>query len=400
MFKSNKIFLPMSIFPFSLRSPFYKKGELCAYKNAKECPHDYYNACGLDLRNCNHSKDTLKSNIIKKKTKGIRSRMYVFFLVGLVLLLLSLTPLIDLFDSSVSQIIKNTLSGLSLSMIAGAIVSYSIDLPSSLKSFDDYFIDSLTSNNFLNQLDSNRLSTLRHDVTNQLHKITTPNLSEGIIDLDEKIVNLINEPYYSFYSQNVDVDLSSDKKYFIKKNYVHYKLINPFGKNKSYTEKIKLTRLLSSIESIDNDKLISFSKIYFKVDGFKSYDYSKTHDFSISENDYRDDYYNLKFEIKDKSSNKFYEIEFYQNVEVILKYEVKTPVDDICFTKRLQHPTKDFKLDFTLGTDDYKPQGQIFGTEIGKSTTVINQHNKRYLSLESKDWMLPNNGAFVVLVKD
>lgn len=392
----------MAIFGYSLRNPFFQKSKSCLYKNAKECPYNFYNACGRNLLNCNHSKRTSKDSIIKEKTKSSKSRIFNFLTVGIILFLVSQFNAYDYnpWGFQLPKVLEIALSSLSISLVAGAIVTFAIDLPSNLKSFDDYFIESITSDKYLKWLDKERLSTLRQEVTKQLHKKTTPKLSTGLIELDDKICNLMNEPYYSFYIQNVEVSMDPEKKYFIKKNYVRYKLINPYGKNRTYTEPITQTSSQISIEGVPDKELITYSEIKFIVDDLRTIDYSQKHSVSISKIDSPEDYYDRRIELKDKDEKDYCKIEFADNVVVTLKFTVKTPIGDTCFTKRLKHPAKHFNLGFSLDMEGYKPVGETFGTEIGVSSSVINQHNKRNLTLISPDWMLPNNGAYVVLVKE
>lgn len=54
-------------------------------------------------------------------------------------------------------------------------------------------------------MDEERLTNLRKRVTRQLHVKDFPHMAEGLIDLDERFCKMLKHPYFSEYSQIVNV---------------------------------------------------------------------------------------------------------------------------------------------------------------------------------------------------
>lgn len=91
-------------------------------------------------------------------------------------------------------------------------------------------------------------------------------------------------------------------------------------------------------------------------------------------------------------------IDFKDNIRVHIQYKIKVHKDDICFTKRLQYPVKNFRLDYSCAQKDAKLYGQIFGTNIKQNDISIRQPSSNAISLESFEWILPGDGAIVVML--
>ncbi|MDO5394484.1 MAG: hypothetical protein Q4F07_00820, partial [Bacteroidales bacterium] len=130
-------------------------------------------------------------------------------------------------------------------------------------------------------------------------------------------------------------------------------------------------------------------------------DYSKRIDFEYEE--IQDEFYNKQVTLIDKdnatdNSHKGIRVEFDDNIEVEMRYKIVVPKNDPCFTKRLQHPVKNFRLDYAFNGDDVELFGQIFGTELKQNDIEI-RYTDNSISLETFDWLLPDNGAMVVMLK-
>ena len=90
-------------------------------------------------------------------------------------------------------------------------------------------------------------------------------------------------------------------------------------------------------------------------------------------------------------------VDFKDNLIVRLDYTIDVHVNDVCFTKRLQHPAKNFRLDYSCKDIEGHLFGQIFGTQLKQSEFSIKYLSENSISLEAFDWLLPDNGAIVVL---
>ena len=103
------------------------------------------------------------------------------------------------------------------------------------------------------------------------------------------------------------------------------------------------------------------------------------------------------YELVDFANNKMY-IEFKDKIHVYLEYEIVTPENDLCYTKRLRYPVKYFHLDYSV--DDSVGcflNGQLIGTMLDQQdvSTETMKENKR-ICLHTHNWLLPKNGAVIV----
>lgn len=145
----------------------------------------------------------------KKKRDKTRLKVTLFIVIGVLLFLISsiLEGVKEMQSLAWADlIIKNLvtiLSGVSISIIAGAILTYIIDIPSKLKEYETSFLNALSSNNYLKSLDESKLIQLRKDTTEQLHAKNAPFMATGLIDIDQRICDLLKQPYYTRYRQSV-----------------------------------------------------------------------------------------------------------------------------------------------------------------------------------------------------
>lgn len=118
----------------------------------------------------------------------------------------------------------------------------------------------------------------------------------------------------------------------------------------------------------------------------------------------KDEYYNTKACLNstttDNESNggKGVPVMFKNNIQVHMRYSIKVHGEDRCFSKRLQYPAKNFRLDYTSKDEKVKLSGQIFGTEMKQSNMFIRSNSNNSVSLECFDLLLPQNGAMVVML--
>ena len=86
-----------------------------------------------------------------------------------------------------------------------------------------------------------------------------------------------------------------------------------------------------------------------------------------------------------------------------MQYEIKVPVDDICYTKRLRYPVKYFHLDYILNEQikNFRLTGQLLGTLIDQNDIYIEiSDDKKHVCMRTHNWLLPKNGAFIVHCKE
>lgn len=374
-----------------------KKSETrtCNFTNLSECPYASVDECKFNKKNCFRKK---KAPIFTITTLKI----LVVILIGLLIALVSIY-----LDAKVkftgSHLVFGALSSIAVSLIAGAVLAWMIDIPSKLKEYENSIVNALVSNNYLKSLDEERLTQLRKDVTEQLHKVNVPCMARGLIDIDQKICNLLKQPYYTRYRQTVVCKKDEENGVIVKHHTIDYKLINPYSVNSKATEYISIANLvLSNGKDNMKDKAITDVRIRCIIDDGQAQNLSSEIEFDSSSVDSRETFYDTKVELVAKNDSykgdkKGLKIEFDKSLEVKMSYDIVVDKDDISFTKRLRHPAKNFRLDYTFETTSpIKIFGQLFGTELKQSDFLIRYPLPNSVSLESFEWLLPDNGAIVV----
>lgn len=183
---------------------FFGRKEKCNYSSKEACPYSGVEDCPYDVRAC----------FVYQEIKPLRKRAYIISFLFFLSIVISLVP--ELFTEGNSLLIlKNEsydtlkvvklLQPIAQSVIAAIIISFIIDIPERIKEYKGFFVDILTSYDYLKTMDEETLTDLRKRVTRQLHIKDFPNMAEGLIDLDERFCKMLKQPYFSEYSQIVSV---------------------------------------------------------------------------------------------------------------------------------------------------------------------------------------------------
>lgn len=368
----------------------------CNFNNLSECPYSSIENCKFNKKNC-----------IRKKNKALTERstlkIFILILIGALLIVVTtyLNSILHLTFTG-SNVVYNVLSGIAISVIAGAILAWLVDIPSKLKEYENSIVNALTSNNYLKSLDEERLTQLRKDITEQIHKVNVPCMARGLIDVDQKICNLLKQPYYTRYRQTVVCEMDAKNGLIIKHHSIDYKLINPYSVNSKATEYLSISNLvLSEGDEKKKAKAITDVDILCTIDDDSPIDFSKDIKFESMPVNKKELFYDTKVVLdstndKYKGDKKGLKIEFSNTLEVKMSYTIIVDKEDISFTKRLRHPAKNFRLDYTFQETPVKIFGQLFGTELKQSDFIIRYPLANSISLESFEWLLPDNGAIVV----
>lgn len=367
----------------------------CNFTNLSECPYSSISDCKFNKKNCFRKKKVPFLNVTTLK-------ILLVIVFGLLIALVSIY-----FDTyaifSGSHLVFGALSSIAVSLIAGAVLAWLIDIPSKLKEYENSIVHALVSNNYLKSLDEERLTQLRKDVTEQLHKVNVPCMARGLIDIDQKICNLLKQPYYTRYRQTV-VCKSDDKNgVIIKHHTIDYQLINPYSVNSQATEYISIANLVlaNGTENMKNNAITDV-KIQCIIDDKQIIDCSNEIAFTSSSINKRETFYDTKVEMiakndKYKGDKNGLKMVFSNSLEVKMSYTITVDKNDISFTKRLKHPAKNFRLDYTFeSSSKIKIFGQLFGTELKQTDFMTSYNLPNSVSLESFEWLLPDNGAVVV----
>lgn len=372
----------------------------CDCVTESDCPYNVKSECNLNKENCyleNHNKiDNYNHNKTKIVLYGILGLLFYF-----IFYILSITPQCRF---PYSMLIYSALISISLAIFVGVVIAFIVDIPARLKEYEDSFIEALSSNRYIKKLDENRLTQLRKDLTNQLHKKDVPFMAKGLIDIDEDICDLLKKPYYSRYRHSIvcsEVDTNPD---YIKKDHaVEYKLINPYGANKTAKTFISFSTLIMMDNKVDEDQYIKSLnlRVFCSKDNDEEIEITDKIKFIVSDLDKEIEFYNKKIIVKAKepeidSKVDGFRVDFNDNLKVRMYYTIIINKNDVCFTERLRYPCKNFRLDYSHKDPNVKLHGQIFGTGIKQSDISIRYADKNNISLETFDWLLPENGVIVV----
>ena len=296
-----------------------------------------------------------------------------------------------------------------ISIVAGVILAFVIDLPTRLMDYEKSFIHALSSNAYLKALDEHKLTKLRNDATEQLHKSNAPNMAKGLIEMDQKVCELLRMPYYTRYRQSVICSEPDENGFITKEHTIEYKLINPYGVNREGKEILQMTNLIKLEDPNNKDErrnVMDIVEFNCLVDDEKTINIKEKCDPYYTPIERTDEYYNTKVVLKAKETqNRTQEelllgvpVSFKDNIQVRIRYTIKVHKEDRCFSKRLQHPAHNFRLDYSSKSADVKLNGQIFGTQMRQSDLSIRNASNNSISLECFDWLLPQNGAIVVML--
>lgn len=408
-----------------------KTKENCPCYSKDDCPYGDKEECIYDTSSC------------RAFDKGKKRRMNGL-LWPLLILSLGITVFFELVKGNQSIVVSlnnlnldkiyDILQPILISFSAALIVSLLIDIPGRMKEYQTYFVELLSSSDYLKKMTESELTKLRKDVTWLLHVKDYPNMPKKLIDMDERFCNMLKMPYYKEYSQTVRVQKEGNGSYLRKKINIEYIAFNPqhkdhpipmdisFSNSLQFDQEVNketakqlfvIKKFTCAIDDFDQDmNLIPLVKIGVSKgnrDGFmyngrvslipKDSTFNKdnplishivsSHKTSETEADYD--------MIEDNGKSSMY-LAFCDKIKVKIQYEVVVPVSDIIYTKRLRYPAKYFHLDYSLGEDvDYKIVGQLIGTLMDQPDVTIDvSETQKTIKMHTHNWLLPKNGAVIV----
>ena len=374
--------------------------ERCHYKTAEECPYKREKECKFSKENCalqreREERKRRHRNIKKLVLMVVFSSVAILVFFGIRMYLNSSCP-----NTSYWKELLTAFIGGAFSVLAASILAIIIDIPSWLKDYDEHFARILSSNSYLKTLDEKSLVQLRQDITSQIHKTTTQKMGTGLVRMDESICALFKKPYYERYMHSVRCKKTDDST-ITKTHVVEYKLINP---NAGYEEAVESIRISNLIQKRNNDdKGISNFEFSYSIDNQEECKLSNDYGMFATPLDKKIEFYDTKVCLVYKPDNDVerkagVELRFKECVHIKYSYTIVINAADRCFTKRLQHPAELFILNYSCDDDDIQLHGQLMGTDLKQSNFSIHYHDENSMTLVSYDWLLPDNGAIVVML--
>lgn len=260
---------------------FFGHKEKCSYSSKEACPYSGADDCPYDVSAC----------FVYQGIKPIRKRVYIISFLFFLSIVISLVPELLEKTSTVAKIvfkdfgllaIVKMLQPIAQSFIVAIIISLIIDIPERIKEYKGFFVDILTSYDYLKTMDELTLTDLRKRVTRQLHIKDFPNMAEGLIDLDERFCKMLKQPYFSEYSQIVSVQGKRPKleneqeneqknekvidfdEFIFKSHKTEYVAINPMHTNTP----IKMDIGQNNCVKFQSKDYIKEAKLIFKIKKF------------------------------------------------------------------------------------------------------------------------------------
>jgi len=389
----------------------------CPYYDIFHCPYGTIEECPKIKKNCHHLSQYAK--VKNRKYEKNHFLLIILFLSGLLVALFT-HIFITYYDINIEFIkdILNVINALSLSLMGAVIIASVIEIPFKIKEFKSLIIDAFTSEEYLKKLNEEKLSSLRKTITNLLHKKDVPNMPKGLIELDQKICDLLKEPYYKVYRQINKCSIKGDN---IQKNCsIDFTMHNPYNTNRPITADIGFLQLIYLEKSQNISEVFQILSFKISIDKNKEVDLKDIVKLHTSDLNIKADSYNKKLYITTKNGEKLSqdrlskqvneyanEIEhnsenlyviFTDKIHVTLEYSLEVPSKDNHFTKRMKYPVKYFRLDYSIDDTSMKLYGQLIGTLMDQSNITSRYSDERNsISIETFNWLLPQNGVFVVM---
>ena len=91
-------------------------------------------------------------------------------------------------------------------------------------------------------------------------------MAKGLIEIDQRVCELLRQPYYSRYRHSVLCSYSDGGDYIEKQHTIEYRLINPYGSYREATEFLKFTNLIRLKKDEKAERIIKGFKFTCSVD--------------------------------------------------------------------------------------------------------------------------------------
>ena len=346
------------------------------------------------------------------------------------------------------KVVLDVLLALIPSIIAGLIVAMYIDTPGIIHSFREMLINTLASEDYLDEQDSKKLEKIRQKVVALLHKDSS-RVPLSFLELDNELCRLIDSPYYEYFNESIVVskkneyDALIDERFrndetakvsgsFFKKDVqIEFRIKNPkkLKPEETVMASIGITKFMDLPKECKMEACYVFKSFEVTIDNEETYDitpvlwiqrcksstgrvsdpntmtYDTVARLCMQNNKPLDStaiktFNNInnktKYDSSNYDTNSELEVSFKDCVQVRICYSQIYPAADSHYTRRLKYAACSYMLSYTC-LDNYVLHGQVLGTLIKQSDMSIMKNNVNNITLLCRNWLLPKNGAFVVM---
>lgn len=396
--------------------------EECPYSSIKDCPHNTSHCCAFKQEPRNKWKINL---------------------LALVLIVSLVVYVITFFIVLPGEVSVDIIKSICLSVFVASVMAFLVDIPGKMKEYQSYFVDLLSSNEYLKQMDESALMDLRAKITWILHSKDIPNMPKGLIDLDGELCDMLRKPFFRDYSQINDVRCTGDE--FVKTIKTQYSAFNPYGFSHPVIMDIGLGIEMiipepnvydddASLQAFVEDKLSikrfciifddrkeevdlrPYVQIVYKRHGRGEWSGNQDSrrvqihlinkdenrpvlsDIIVDNNQQKSD---ISVKLDENRTYSRLDCEIKNKIQVELDYIIKVTNKDKLFSKKLRYPVKYLYFEYAFDKDsDYEIDGQLIGTMIDPSDRLINvSEDRKRITMRTNAWLLPRNGVVVVINK-
>lgn len=382
-----------------------------------------------------------------------RKALSLWFMRGSMVIVVIIAIIVGFCDlKNWVNVLCTIIMSLATSTFAGSMVSYFVDIPGIIDGFRSMILSTLSSDSYIASLPNERLQSIREQTIKLLHK-DADRVPDGLLKLDTAMCDLLEKPYYSFFTESVvchkKADFASSHKLFlesigksvpadsdnlfsgitgdfnVKNVEIDFEIVNSVGtrpaeaniglrKSMNLSESCKIEDVFAitlfevTIDDSIPTNLTAVINYYRRRSASSSNPETMTYDSSLSLSSDEQSTKITKENIKDFCSEDAWKyiyldsdsfkdllVEFQDRVKVKIKYTQILPNADNHFTRRLRYSTKQYLLLYS-SEDNVQLHGQVLGTKVDQERISIMQSDKKHITIQCRDWLLPGNGTFVV----
>ena len=307
--------------------------------------------------------------------------------------------------------------------------------------------EALASNDYLEELPNEKLEILRRKIVGLLHKDSS-RVPSSFLQLDDELCKLIDSPYYEYLNESIVV--GKKKKYdeilkedglnqkieneisgdFFKKDVlIEFQIKNPAPQESPAEAVIGLSKFMDLPTACTLEHCYVFKSFELTIDDGESYDLRdalviercqvspgrvgsdpntmtyntivrmrlNNEELKLNEDSIKNlEKKGIRYDIKPLDTKNDVVARFKDNIRVRITYSQICPAADSHYTRRLKYSAKNYMISYTC-QNEYVLHGQIIGTLIKQSDMSIIKNNDNNLTLICRNWLLPKNGAFIVM---
>ena len=298
-----------------------------------------------------------RSNKLSKQPTGRKYSIYFWAAVSFCLIFYGTSSTsIEHFDENS---LKNILNSIGQAIISGLVITFIINIPDMFSYFQKVLYKTITSDEYLEQLTLEEVEDLKNSCTKLISK-SIPDIAEGLLELEYKIVEYYRSPYYENYS--TFVSCSRDGNYLVKDITTEYTLKNPMAGKEKIEAIVGLDLFFCKNSNSTSPKLMEFT---------------------------------IQNENEESTVEK-YKILLDKSTYVKLRYISYAPISDKSYISILRYPTKNYKMVFHNPKNDLSFSGDFIGPLLTDDHIMVNK-KEGLINIDCTTWCLPGDGVTVAI---